>query len=36
MIARMLYRGPSLVELHEQYAKGSRIDRHAPIIAERH
>jgi carbon monoxide dehydrogenase subunit G len=30
----MRYRGPSLDELHDRYAKDRRIDRDAPIIGE--
>ena len=33
MSSRLLYRGPSLQTLHEQYAKQGRIDERAPISA---
>ncbi len=34
MIGRLRYRGPSLEELHEHYAKERRIDEAAPIRSE--
>ena len=30
---QLLYRGPSIEELHQQYAKRERIDRRAPVTA---
>ncbi|MFI6603559.1 SRPBCC family protein [Nonomuraea sp. NPDC050536] len=33
MFDRLLYRGPSLEVLHEEYAKKGRLDERAPLIA---
>jgi hypothetical protein len=35
MSSQLLYRGPTLQELHEQYAKRGRIDERAPVRAAR-
>lgn len=34
MASRLLYRGPSIDVLHEEYAKKGRLDEHAPIKGE--